>query len=290
MTKPALAALAADGGTSVIVLISKPPAPRVMAELDRIIRQMAKPVVLCCLGAPPGGHGHRAATLEDAAGLAVALARGARWRARAFADPEAVKTRLARTAPAGPAGKRLLGLFTGGTLAHEARLVLDPLLGPIVADTDGPPDAAHSIVDLGADRFTQGRPHPMIDPAERGARIREAGHRPEVGVLLVDVVLGRAAHPDPAGSLVAATRDARGSAARDGRALAVVASVVGTDRDPQGLGDQIAAVEKTHVLRPGDGHEHPQAVRRGQRIVERDHRPPLEPDFRHRAGIAEHQC
>jgi len=90
----------------------------------------------------------------------------------------------------------------------------------------------------------------MIDPAARGARIRAAGRAPEIGVLLVDLVLGRAAHPDPAGPLAGAIRDACRAASAAGRSLAVVACVVGTERDPQGLRAQTTALEAAgvHVL------------------------------------------
>ncbi|MBI3636298.1 MAG: acyl-CoA synthetase FdrA, partial [Candidatus Rokubacteria bacterium] len=127
----------------------------------------------------------------------------------------------------------LLGLYTGGTLAHEARLILGPLLGTV----------PHRLVDLGDDEYTRGRPHPMIDPSGREAMVREAGAVRETGVLLLDLVLGRAAHPDPARSLATAIGDARAAATRDGRALAVVASVVGTAEDPQGLAAQTGALE-----------------------------------------------
>jgi len=83
----------------------------------------------------------------------------------------------------------------------------------------------------------------MIDPSRREAMVREAGNARDVGVLLLDLVLGRAAHLDPAPSLAAAIRDARASAQRDRRALVVVTSVVGTEQDPQRLGTQLAALE-----------------------------------------------
>ena len=247
MTKLGLELLVADPDTRVIIVISKPPAPAVMAELETIIRGIAKPVVVCCLGAGPGAAGHRVATLEEAAEAAAALARGTSWSPRAFTDTAVVRARLARQAPDGRGRGRLLGLYTGGTLAHEARVLLEPLLGAIGSEAPTDPERIHRILDLGADEFTRGRPHPMIDPSERAARVREAGARPEVSVLLVDLVLGRAAHPDPAGPLAAAVREARAAAGRDARSLAVVASVVGTERDPQGLRAQIGTLEAAGV-------------------------------------------
>jgi hypothetical protein len=83
----------------------------------------------------------------------------------------------------------------------------------------------------------------MLDPEARAARVREAGRSAAVGVLLLDLVLGRAVHPDPARPLAAAIQDARKAAAADGRSLAVVASVVGTVEDPQGLDAEVAALQ-----------------------------------------------
>jgi FdrA protein len=232
MTTLALDALARDPATDLVVLISKPPAPAVRPALEAALAALGKPAVVCALGAPPrdAGRARWVATLEDAAGAAVATLRDRPWAPRSFGDPGAVRERLAG-APVAGAG--VLGLYTGGTLAHEAALVLEPLLER----------GTWRVLDLGADELTVGRPHPMLDPDGRAARVREAGRDPALGVLLVDLVLGRAAHPDPAGPLAAAVRDARATARAAGRALTVVASVVGTDADPQGLRGQVAALE-----------------------------------------------
>ena len=104
--------------------------------------------------------------------------------------------------------------------------------------------AGHRILDLGADEFTVGRPHPMLDAEARATRVREAARDGDVGVLLLDVVLGRGAHPDPAGILADAVRDARKAA---GRALLAVASVVGTEADPQRLSGQLERLRAAGV-------------------------------------------
>ncbi|NMC71092.1 MAG: hypothetical protein GYA57_13640, partial [Myxococcales bacterium] len=54
---------------------------------------------------------------------------------------------------------------------------------------------------------------------------------PSVGLLLLDVVLGDGAHPDPAAELAAAVADAR--RARGPAPLVVVASLTGAPDDPQ---------------------------------------------------------
>jgi FdrA protein len=237
MTVLALEALARDPDTALVVLVAKPPDAAVLPRIERALAALRVPVVVCCLGAPPraAGPGRWVGTLEDAAGAAVATLRAEAWTS-------AGEGSRAAGVESGPRlTGRLLGLYTGGTLAHEARLLL----------------AAHAdrieILDLGDDEHTVRGPHPMLDPAPRAARVRAAGGAPEIGGLLVDLVLGRGAHPDPAAPLAAAIRDARARAAGEGRALVVVASVVGTAADPQGLAGQVAALEAAGaVVRPSN--------------------------------------
>lgn len=237
----ALESLAADSRTEAIILISKPPHPAVLPRLEAAMARTGKPVVACVLGATPPAESAAlwVETLDDAAEAMVArLARRA-WTSRTFGDPGAVRARLrerARTRPA--AGRQVLGLYTGGTLAHEAHLILTRLLGHT-----GP----HRVLDLGDDEYTVGRPHPMIDPQVRADLILEAGRSSSVGVLVLDLVLGRGAHPDPAAPLAAAVREAHKAVEADGRRLAAVASIVGTMQDPQGLQAQLAKLTEAGI-------------------------------------------
>jgi FdrA protein len=91
------------------------------------------------------------------------------------------------------------------------------------------------MIDFGDDRLTQGRAHPMIDQRSRLERIAREARDPQTSVLLLDVVLGHAAHADPAGELAPALAQALAVADDDGRELAVVVSLCGTESDPQGL-------------------------------------------------------
>jgi len=250
MTLFAIEALAAGPSTELIVLIGKPPAAGILPRVERALAAAGKPVIGCCLGAMPAGNGHVrwVDTLDAAAEAAAATLAGRAFEPRGFGDATAARERLARLGD-GPArqGPALWGLYTGGTLAAEARLVLEPLLGPVATTLRGGSQTGHRVVDLGDDEFTVGRPHPMLDPEARAVRVREAGRAPEVGVLLLDLVLGRGVHPDPAGPLAAAVEDARRAARADGRRLAAVASVVGTERDPQGFRGQVARLEAAGV-------------------------------------------
>jgi FdrA protein len=185
-----------------------------------------------------------AATLEDAARALV--------RASTGSEPAALDGDRAARAAAPRGDRRLLrGLYAGGTFAYEAGLLLEPRLGAIVDDADPPaadrparlPDG-HLILDLGDDRFTVGRPHPMIDPAVRLDMLRAAGDDPRTAVILLDVVLGHLAADDPAGDLAPVIAEI--AARPDGPAI--VCFVVGTDSDPQGRERQERALREAGAL------------------------------------------
>jgi FdrA protein len=237
MTLAALDHLAHDPETAGTVLVSKPPADTVLPALETALSRVGKPTVVCCLGAKPrtGAPGQWVDTLDQAADAIVAALRGVPWHPRAFGDPSDVRARLERGHARGTPRGGIVGLYTGGTLAHEARVVLDALLAP----------GRHRLVDLGDDAYTAGRPHPMIDPEARAERIVAAGSDPDAGVLLIDVVLGRAAHADPAGVAASAVERARHAAG--GRHLHVVGSVVGTAADPQGFTAQVGRLETAGI-------------------------------------------
>lgn len=259
----ALDALAADPATRVVVLVSKPPAPEVAKKVLAAARNCGKPVVVNFLGADArltdswAANLHGAATLEEAARRAVALSAGrpADFSSAGPDDPE-LNSRAAGIAGSLPAERRFLrGLYTGGTFCYEAQLLLRHRLEPLYSNTptaDARPlesawkSRGHTLLDLGDDIFTRGRPHPMIDPAPRNARLEEEAADPETGVILLDVVLGYGAHPDPAGELARAVRAARAAASGSGVPL-FIASVCGTGADPQNYSAQCAALENEGV-------------------------------------------
>jgi succinyl-CoA synthetase alpha subunit len=247
--------LAADRDTRVIVLISKPPAREVAEAVLARARSAGKPIVACFLGAVAqdieGGNVHAAATLEEAAAMAVALARGERAQRTVPALP-------AFAAPPLSAGQRYVrGLFSGGTFCYEATLLLSQTLTDVRSNTPVGKAAAlddawhsrgHTLVDLGDDEFTRGRPHPMIDQRLRNERIVREAADPQTAVILLDVVLGYGAHPDPAAAMLPALRDARAAAPSGGRMPALVGFVCGTQQDPQGLAQQEAALRDAGVI------------------------------------------
>jgi succinyl-CoA synthetase alpha subunit len=252
-----LRALADDPNTKVIVLISKPPATEVAERILREARQAPKPIVVVFVGADParltGGNVHGTGTLEDAAHVAVALAHNG--------SPDG-RRREAVAAPGGrarfAAGQRYIrGLFSGGTFCYEAALLLDGRLPDVHSNTPARPEGGlsdlwrshhHTLIDLGDDVFTRGRPHPMIDYRLRIERIVQEAEDPETAVVLLDVVLGYGSHPDPAAELIPAIGRAHATARAQGRSLVFVAHVCGTQSDPQGFERQAEALKQAGVV------------------------------------------
>jgi len=141
----------------------------------------------------------------------------------------------ARRGSVGSTRGAIRGLFSGGTLRDEAMAIVGESAGRVESWLGEDPTGAHVLVDLGDERFTQGRAHPMIDPSLRVSLLDQQSREAKVSVLLLDVVLGYAAHPDPAGELAPVIE--RALDRRPGE-LSFVVSLCGTDRDPQDLDRQ----------------------------------------------------
>jgi succinyl-CoA synthetase alpha subunit len=249
-------ALSQDPETAVLVVVSKPPAPAVAKRVVAALRSLAKPCVAHFVGQEAGkteAHLLYAGNLKEAAAMAVALAQQHSYQSPRPKREELIQIATVEANQLAPGQKYLRGLYTGGTLADEAWFHLHRL-GEIHANLPVPAELViedlnrlqgHSILDLGDDRFTVGRPHPMIDPAPRNERIVLEGSDPQVAVLLLDCVLGYGAHPDPAGAMAPSIAEAKTRARQEGRTLLVVASVTGTEQDPQGYARQCAQLRAT---------------------------------------------
>ena len=242
--RQALDLLGRDPQTEVIVLVSKPPDRQVADGVLDAARSAGKPVVVDFIGYSPPARRldniHFAASFDECAETAVRLA--TTTKDEETAPPELDPTRFA-------AGQRYLrGLFSGGTLAYEAMLILQGYVPAVFSNVplqeehrlaNSLVSQGNTIIDLGEDQFTVGRLHPMMDNDLRVRRLLQEAEDPEVAVVLLDVVLGYGAHPDPAGELAPAIARARQLVQDAGRHLEVVTVVVGTDEDPQGLETQV---------------------------------------------------
>ena len=76
-------------------------------------------------------------------------------------------------------------------------------------------------------------------------RIIAEARDPQTAVIMLDLVLGYNAHPDPAGAALEAIDRARQAAG--GRHLAFVVSVCGTDNDPQNRREQVEKLTQNNV-------------------------------------------
>ena len=245
--------LAADPDTDVIVLTSKPPDRDVAACIVKRASACGKPVVVNFLGgdtvAATGAGLVAAHTLTGAATKTVQLLRpnGRTAPESARSDDELRRQVDDIAGLLSPKQVYLRGLFTGGTLCYEAMHVLQDYIGPVYSNIaqqsgyhlgDCSRSREHTLLDMGDDLFTRGRPHPMIDPELRNRRLLQESEESDVAVVLLDLVLGYGSHTDPGASLAETVRDATTLAAQDGRHLVVIASVCGTEQDPQGLARQ----------------------------------------------------
>jgi succinyl-CoA synthetase alpha subunit len=250
MTVEGIRALAQDQKTEVIVLISKTLHPEVEKKVLEAVKEVRKPIVVNFLGGSSCAIQEvgavPATTLEEAAIRAVSLAKGQTRKVRLFTKDSAEIISIGEAEYARLSAKQryVRGLFSGGSLCHEAMLILAKLIGDVYSNVPLEPllrlkDTAisqgHTCVDMGEAEFTVGRPHPIIDPSLRERRLLQEAEDHETAVVLLDLVLGYGAHPDPAGVLGMCIEKAKDLADREGRHLSVVASIVGTDRDPQDL-------------------------------------------------------
>ncbi len=265
MLLESLKALQADSETQVIVVVSKLPAPVVTEKILAQAKQSDKPTVLALLSNQQyqieNPQLEFAQDLAEAAEIALAFANGE--------SADAARQRLAAENRAIAAKARALqrklnrqqsyvrGLYSGGTLCEEALRLWQARLGEAWSNApldeqfklpDSNESEHHTAVDLGEEEFTMSRPHPMIDNTLRLQRLLKEAHDPAVAVIVLDVVLGYGAHPDPASEIAPAIAEAKRIAANKNRELIVVASVTGTEGDPQGLSQQTSALRKAGAM------------------------------------------
>ena len=261
MTQFGVAALGEDPQTEAIVVVSKAPADGVAKRILATLEKTGKPGVVHFVG-HPGARKHRnvqfAGSLAEAATLACRAVGIEDEAIRYASDEELVALARKERKDKTPEQILLRGLFCGGTLCQEAWAILNRgglevftnvALGAEykIESGEGSEGSRHLLWDLGDDAFTVGRPHPMIEPALRDEHVIAAAQDPSVSVVLFDLVLGHGAHPDPATSLAKAVTEARAIAARHGGHLSIVASVTGTDRDPQGYDQQVDLLQQAGI-------------------------------------------
>jgi len=260
-TLSALKFLEADPATEVIVLLSREPVTSVERRVLDAARETGKPTVVCFLGSEVSGAWTglvRAGTLEEAAAKVQALAEG---RKPSELTPATMLEKFKKIAEEeyskfGYGQRYIRGLYSGGALCTEAMVIIKKNLGTVYSNIplehrlrlpDPHSSRGHACVDFGAENLAGGR-HPAVDLSQRCQRIVKEAKDWETAVILFDVLLGTGAHPNPAGDLARALKEAKSATEQSGGYLSAVASVIGTEGDPQGLKKQVEQLKRAGAL------------------------------------------
>jgi FdrA protein len=254
----------------IMTIVSKPPSLRAKKLIiDYIVKHGKKRYVLAFLG---GGDDDslpdsikskivQVNTLASAVFAVASLTSNELYKQslmRLHIRPEILQRSVAKEWKGfGEQQKYIRALYTGGTFAYETQVILNGTLKDLYsnAPTGGTKKLSqstkskkHSILDLGEEEFTQGRPHPMIDPTIRRLRLVEESQDPEVGVIMMDFVLGYGSNPDPVGAVLKEIGQVKATARKSSRYLSIVTHVCGTKRDPQGYDESIRKLENAGAL------------------------------------------
>ncbi len=258
MTLQALDALAEDQATKVCVVVSKPPEETVAEKVVERAKTIAKPVVLCFIdGNKEGSEGNiwYVSELAKAAEKACELC-GIEVSGELSQKIDLPDCLAEKVESFAEGQKYLRGLYCGGTLCSETLSMAKKELKDVHSNlskkeeerlADPLVSEGNTIIDMGDDFFTNGRPHPMIEPSVRLDRIVQEAKDPSVAVLLMDFELGYGSHDDPVGITLDAIDEAVAVANKEGRRLVVIAYVLGTDKDKQSLSESVEQLRKHGV-------------------------------------------
>jgi FdrA protein len=248
----AIDALDRDPGTRHVVLISKPPAPAVAKLILDRVGESPKTFTICFLGVGELRVPPNAGLVSDLRSAAEQALSGKRIEWADCPDPSRLAARI------GAGRGKLLGLFSGGTLCAEAQIFLRRVGLPVRSNAPIPgvdrvngdlDDSAHVLLDVGDDAFTVGRPHPIIDPTLRNQKVAQALNDANTGVILLDVVIGYGASPNPAEELIMHLPPV------NARKALLITSICGTEADPQCYSRQRQQLDDAGiVVAPSNAH------------------------------------
>ncbi|HEY9710487.1 MAG TPA: acyl-CoA synthetase FdrA [Oculatellaceae cyanobacterium] len=254
----ALDALEADPQTEIIVLLSKPAGDKTLSRLMERFKTCRKPIIGCFLGARLGSQTDNhifqyANTVDEAVRLAINSAGGKQFGDETGFSQEELGW-MAHDKSSWSSEQRFVrGVLAGGTFCYQSQQIFRDAGITVYSNTPLEPkhklensdcSFQHTIVDMDADEYTVGKPHPMIAATLRKQRILDEARDPQLAILFLDFILGYNASMDPVGELLDAILEAKRAAARRGGNLTVVASVCGTDGDPQNLKLQTKLLEE----------------------------------------------
>jgi FdrA protein len=261
-TFQALDALEADPQTKIITIIAKPPGGKTLERLIARLKLCSKPVVSCFLGVRmdsfKGGDALTwAPTIDDAVLASIQHVREKPTATRIGLTQQERELAAKSRADWAPEQRFLRGLFAGGTFCYQSQQILGEAgivvhsnapLDPLNKLTDPERSSEHTLIDMGDETYTLGRPHPMIDGTTRSKRILSESRDPSVAILLLDFILGYNASMDPVGELYDAIIEAKQMVRQQGGELTIVASICSTKEDPQELDLQERLLREAGVI------------------------------------------
>lgn len=252
-----------DKRTKVIVLVSKPPHPETARKIFKLVKESTKPVVIFFLGGDTKeieeSGAYCATTLEEAALIAGKLVDNKNIDKGNFIEKcksELMEMAKEEKSKLNSEQKYIKGLFCGGTHCEEAILMIQDMVDELYSNISfgnsiklesAKNSIKHSLIDMGDEEFTKGKPHPVMDPSVLKERIIKEGNDPETAVILLDILLGYGAHEDPVSTIEDTIKDLKKKIKEERRYLSIVASLCGTYSDPQNFEKQKDKLENLGV-------------------------------------------
>ena len=258
-TLMALDLLEKDTATCAVSIVSKPAGKKTLAALLARLKNYSKPVVACFLGIKEhptvkGKSIHFAATIDEAAEKIISLLGDSTVPKKAEIDQNLINQEVLSYANQ---QKYLRGLFAGGTFCYQSQQILleagitlysNEPLGNTSLLSNPDQSIGNTLVDMGDEYYTRGKPHPMIDGTMRSLRITREAADPEIAILLLDFILGFNSSNDPVGETIEAILAAKNNAKMKKQHLTVIASITGTEEDKQEMSTQSKLLEEAGVI------------------------------------------
>ena len=254
-----------DPETKVIVLVSKLADTQVMEEILAFADNMTKPVVAVFLGGNKKMYeGHRVIgvmNLEEAGLKAVELLTGKKEHlGYSDAELEAIANREIEKLHMNQ--KYFRGLFCGGTFTEESLIYFNQHNTENQLYTnlnnryatqleDAETSKGHTILDLGAENFTEKAPHPVFEPSLRVDRLKKELEDPDVAVVMIDFITGPAVAEDPFSDLAAVAREANSS----DRHITFIGAVCGSEEDPQNVTEMSKLLRDSGFIVTGSNYQ-----------------------------------
>lgn len=189
-----------DEETETIVIVSKPPSKNVIEKIINKVKNIKKPVVACFLGEDisvlQSTNIVLCETLEETA-IKVLELNGIKYSDSFDMD------KILKMISSDKKNGYIRGVYCGGTLAYEALLMLEKQNIEIYSNLSkceerrlkvNDKSLYNTILDMGEDEYTVGKPHPMINSSSRNEQLLKEAEDESVGIIIADIELGYGAN------------------------------------------------------------------------------------------------